>query len=141
MILKILAVIGLSTFEIYLAITAGLVAGLSKITILLCTLSGGIMGVFIAAFLGKKIEHWLLQFRNKPAKPKNTSTLIYKIWNKYGIVGLSLVGTFLFGAPIAMGVGVGFNAPLQKMVPLCLIAVVIRCFTFTYLGNSIRGLF
>lgn len=141
MILKILTVIGLATFEIYVAIATGLGFGFNKWSILGCTLAGGIAGVFIAVFLGEKIEHFINTKikKNRPAKPK--TGLIYKIWDKYGMYGLGLLGTFFLGAPAAIGVGVGLNANLKKLIPLCLIAVVARCFAFTFLGDWIKGLF
>jgi membrane protein YqaA with SNARE-associated domain len=141
MILKILTVIALATFEIYVAIATGLGFGFDKWTILLCTLAGGIAGVFIAVFLGQKIEHFITKTFKKNKEPKPKTGIIYKIWDKYGLYGLGLIGTFFLGAPAAIGVGVGFNADLKKLMPLCLIAVVARCFAFTFLGNLIKGLF
>lgn len=141
MIIKILTVIALATFEIYVAIGTGLGFSLSTWTILFCTLTGGIAGVFIAAFLGSKIEVFINKNFRKNRAPKPKKGMIYKIWGKYGLYGLGLIGTFFLGAPAAIGVGVGFNADMKKLVPLCLIAVVVRCFAFTFFGGYIHGLF
>jgi hypothetical protein len=54
---------------------------------------------------------------------------------------LGIIGTFLFGAPAAIGVGVGLNADMKKLVNLCLATVVVRCFAFTFFSDYIKGLF
>ena len=71
MIYKILTVAGLATFEIYAAIPAGFAFGLSPIVIFLASLVGGLLGVFVAAYLGDKIKSLVNQFRkNKVEKTK-----------------------------------------------------------------------
>lgn len=141
MILKILTVTAMATFEIYAAIGAGYAFGMDRWVILFCVLTGGIAGVFIAAFLGKKIEDFINRKFRKNKTPKLKTGLIYKIWDKYGLYGLGIIGTFFLGAPAAIGVGVGFNADMKKLVPLCLVTVVVRCFAFTFFGDYIKGLF
>jgi hypothetical protein len=141
MIIEIITVTAMATFEVYAALAAAHAFGLSTPVILACTLTGGIAGVFIAAFLGERIERFInKKFRkNKALKPK--TGLIYKIWDKYGLYGLGIIGTFFLGAPAAIGVGVGFNADMKKLVKLCLVMVVVRCFAFTFFSDFIKGLF
>ncbi len=141
MILKLLTVTAMAAFEIYAALGAAHAFGLDTWVILACTLTGGIAGVFIAAFLGQRIEKFIQQKFRKNKTPKPKTGLIYTIWNKYGLYGLGIIGTFFLGAPAAIGVGVGFNADMKKLVPLCLITVVVRCFAFTFFSDYIKGLF
>ncbi len=141
MLLKIITVTAMATFEIYAALGTAHALGMDTWVILFCLLTGGIAGVFIAAFLGKKIEEFINKKFRKNAAPKPKTGLIHKIWAKYGLVGLGTIGTFFLGAPAAIGVGVGFNTDMKKLVPLCLIAVVARCFAFTFLGDFIKGFF
>lgn len=133
MIWEILTVAGLATFEVYAAIPAGFAFGLPAWTIFLSSMSGGLAGVFIATFLGDKIKKFLAKYRKpKPAKPK--TGLIYTLWEKYGIIGLGFFGTMTVGAPVSIGVGVGFNVPLQKLLVWCCIGVITRCALFTAIG-------
>lgn len=132
--LKILTVAGLATFEIYAAIPAGFAMGLSAWVIFFATLVGGLIGVFVAAFLGDKIEAFFSKYR-KPKKEKPKTGMVHKIWNKFGVVGLGLLGTFTVGAPISIAVGVGFNVPLRKMIAWCCLGVFARCAIFTLLGH------
>jgi len=69
MIYKILTVIGLATFEIYAAIPAGFAFELNPIAIFSYSLLGGLIGVFVAAYLGDIIKKWVSTFRkNKVEK-------------------------------------------------------------------------
>ena len=134
MIVKILTVAGLATFEIYAAIPAGFVLGLSPWTIFFSSVIGGLIGVFVTAFLGNKIR--ALIFKNKIVeKKKNNHPIANKIWNKYGIIGLGFLGTMAVGAPISIAVGVGLNAQLSKLITWCCIGVVTRCIIFTLIGH------
>lgn len=133
MLLKILTVAGLASFEIYAAIPAGFAFGLSPWSILIASIVGGLTGVFIAAFLGDNIRKFFS--RNKPVKEAKPQTgLVYRIWNKYGIIGLGFLGTMTVGAPVSLAVGIGLKAPLQKLITWCCIGVITRCISFTLIG-------
>lgn len=134
MFLKILTVAGLATFEIYAAIPAGFAFKLSAWTIFFASLTGGIVGVYVAAFLGERIKAFIAKYRKpKPEKPKEG--LIYRIWDKYGVVGLGFLGTVTVGAPISIAVGYSFNVSAAKLITWCCIGVLTRCMVFTALGH------
>ena len=133
MFLKILTVAALATFEIYAAIPAGFAFGLSPWVIFFASVVGGLAGVFVAAFLGDKIR----AFFNKNKAPKEDKPkhpMLYRIWNKYGIIGLGFVGTMSVGAPVCIALGVALNANLPKLLTWCCIGVVTRCILFTMIG-------
>lgn len=141
MILKILTVAGLATFEIYAAIPAGFAFGLPAWIIFLASLVGGLAGVFIAAFLGDKIKSLVARYRKPKVKEVKTDTLAHRIWNRFGIIGLGMLGTFTVGAPISIAVGVGLNASLRKLVLWCCMGVLARCLVFTVAGHFGTKLF
>ena len=142
MFYKILTIAGLATFEIYAAIPAGFAFGLSPIVIFLASFIGGIIGVFAAAYLGDKIKSLVKILRkNKVEKIKSDPGFVLKIWEKYGVIGLGLLGTMSVGAPISIGIGVSFNVPTNKMVFWCSLGVLIRCVLFTTLGHYSMQLF
>jgi membrane protein YqaA with SNARE-associated domain len=134
MLLKILTVAGLATFEIYAAIPAGFVFKLSAWTIFGASVAGGLAGVFVAIFLGDKIRAFF--HKKKPAAQEETKKhpVLARIWNKYGVVGLGLAGTMTVGAPISIAVATGLNVNLNKMLIWCCIGVVTRCAIFTLIG-------
>lgn len=134
MFLKILTVAGLATFEIYAAIPAGFALGLSSWTIFFATVTGGLAGVFVSAFLGEKIRQFFS--RNKPAKEQKAKhPVLFKMWNKYGIIGLGFIGTLLVGAPVSIAAGVTLNANIRKLITWCCIGVLVRCIVFTSIGH------
>lgn len=135
-ILEILTVAGLATFEVYAAIPAGFAFELHPLTIFGASVVGGLAGVFVAAFLGDKIRLFIYRFKKPaPPKPKKTDGLAYRLWNKYGIIGLGFLGTMTVGAPISLAVGVGLNAPLKKLIIWCCVGVLVRCAVFTAIGH------
>ena len=142
MILEILTVAGLASFEIYAAIPAGFAFGLSPWIIFFASIVGGIAGVFVAAFLGDKIRALASKYRKKKEKEeKPKSGMVYRIWDKYGIIGLGFLGTMTVGAPVSIAVGVGFNAPLKKLITWCCLGVITRCIIFTIVGYHGAKLF
>jgi len=140
MFLKIATVVALASFEIYAAIPAGFAFGLSAWIILFASIIGGLAGVFVAAFLGDKIRAFVSRYKKKKEEKPRTG-LVYRIWNKYGIIGLGFLGTMTVGAPVSIAVGVGFNAPLKKLITWCCLGVITRCLVFTVIGYHGAKLF
>ena len=135
MIYKILSVIGLATFEIYAAIPAGFAFKLHQVEIFSYSVLGGLIGVFVAAYLGDIIRKWVSKFRKtKIDIVTKEPGFVLKIWQKYGVSGLGLLGTMSVGAPISIGIGVSFNVPTNKMVFWCSLGVLLRCAIFTAIG-------
>ena len=134
MVLKILTVAGLATFEIYAAIPAGFAFGLSPWAIFLASITGGLAGAFTVTFFGDRISAFF--HKKKPVKDEaKKHPALARIWNKYGIVGLGLLGTISVGAPISIAVGTGLNVNLKKLLIWCCIGVITRCTLFTIIGH------
>jgi hypothetical protein len=137
-----LVVAFLSSFEIYVAIATGLAFGLSSNALCVATLSGGIAGVFVFAFVGEKISAFIAKYK-KPKVKKETKTtlLLTSLWNKYGKIGIGFIGTLLVGAPISIGIGVGFGVNAKSLIPYCLVAVIVRSILYSYFFSYIKTLF
>jgi membrane protein YqaA with SNARE-associated domain len=131
MFYEILSVAALASFEMYAAIPAGFAFGLSAWVVFAASLVGGIAGVFVAAFLGDKIRAFVAKYRKPKEKKPESDSFVYKIWKKYGVIGLGFFGTFTVGAPICIAVGVGLNAPLPKLIFWCCMGVFARASIFT----------
>lgn len=135
MILKILTVAGLATFEIYAAIPAGFAFGLSPWVIFFSSATGGLVGVFVAIFLGDKIKQLIYKNKQRKQDKAQKYPFVVKIWEKYGILGLGFLGTMVVGAPISIAIGSGLNADLKKLLIWCCIGVITRCILFTLIGH------
>ena len=138
--LEIFPVAALATFEVYAAIPAGFAFGLHPGMIFGSSMAGGLVGVFVAAFLGDKIRAFINRYKKvKEEEPK--TGLIYRIWEKYGIIGLGFLGTMTVGAPVSLAVGVGFNVPMKRLITWCCLGVFVRCALFTTIGHFGMKLF
>lgn len=133
MFLKTLTVAGLATFEIYAAIPAGFAFGLSPWLIFFASIAGGLAGAIVAAFFGDKIRAFFHKKR-MPKEETKKHPVITKLWNKYGIAGLGILGTITVGAPISIAVGTGLNVNLKKLLLWCCLGVIIRCGVFSAIG-------
>jgi hypothetical protein len=139
---EILIVILLSSFEIYAAIASGLAFGLSPDVLCLATLTGGISGVFVSLFLGDKITAFISKYRKPTEKKESRSRIILNnLWNKYGNFGVGFLGSIIVGAPISIGVAVGFGVQIKQLVWYCLAAVILRCVVFSYFFVYVKSLF
>lgn len=131
---KILTVAGLASFEIYAAIPAGFAFNLSPLTILAATITGGLAGVFVAAFLGDRIRRFFTRKRKqRDEKPK--TGLAHRLWDKYGTIGLGFLGTMTVGAPASLAVGFSMGASTKTLVTWCCVGVIARCTLFTTIGH------
>jgi uncharacterized membrane protein len=81
MFVKAATVAALASFEIYAAIPAGFAFGLSPWAILAASISGGLTGVFVAAFLGDKVKALAARYKKKKEEKPKTG-LVHRIWNK-----------------------------------------------------------
>lgn len=137
MFFKILAVVGLGSFQIHAAIPAGLAFDLSPWIIFLASVCGGLAGIYTFTFLGVKVRSYISgkYLRNRPFySKKQGSGLVYRLWNKFGTFGLGFLGTITIGAPLSIAAGIGCKAPLKKLITWCCLGVITRSAIYTTLG-------
>jgi membrane protein YqaA with SNARE-associated domain len=139
---QVFTVAFLSSFEIYVAIATGLAFGLTPFTICISTLIGGIFGTLAFAFLGDKISAFIAKYKKPKVKTESSKDkFVKKLWDKYGVFGVGFIGSFLLGAPISIGIGVGLGVQAKQLVPYCLAAVVLRSIIYSYFFDYIKNLF
>jgi hypothetical protein len=110
-ILKILFVIGLGIIELWAAIPAGLALNVHPIITGLASGLGSILGAFLVIMIGDRFRNWLL---SKKATAKKEKGLIYKIWDKYGVIGLGLLSPLITGALFGAAIGVSLGLPFLR---------------------------
>jgi membrane protein DedA with SNARE-associated domain len=110
LILKIIPVFCIAILEIWGAIPLGLALKLNPILIILLSITGGISGLFVVVFFGDKIRNKIIKIHGHENKEKKKETLIQKIWNKYGVIGLGIFSPLLTGAPFGAAIGITFGA-------------------------------
>jgi membrane protein YqaA with SNARE-associated domain len=147
MLAKLISVGLIATFEIYAAIASGMAFNFTSHQLFVTTLIGGILGVFVAVFLGNHIKQFVAKFKKpKPVSdeakaPTGKTKLLNTLWAKYGVIGVGFIGTFLVGGPISIGIGIGFDVDAKKLLLWSLAAVALRSFVFSYFFNYIKSVF
>ena len=97
--------------EIMLVIPLGIISGLSPVWVMLLAFTGNILTVLIVIIGFQKVKEWMESRKNKDGKGESKRTERGKrIWNKYGMPGVALLGPILIGTHIAAFIGLLFGA-------------------------------
>ncbi|WP_438311338.1 small multi-drug export protein [Sporosarcina sp. FA9] len=97
--------------EIGLVIPLGIIGGLSPVWVIIAAFSGNLLTVLVVIFGYQKFRLWKESRNGKSEKAESKRTERGKrIWNKYGMPGLALVGPILIGTHIAAFIGLFFGA-------------------------------
>jgi len=131
LIFKILFVTGLGAVELWAAIPAGLAINLHPLITGIASAVGSIIGALLVILIGARFRNWLLA---KKAKAKKEKGVIYKIWDKYGVIGLGLLSPLITGALFGAAIGVSLGAsPKRLLIWMCL-GIVIWTIILTSFG-------
>ena len=133
-LLKFITVTGLGVLELWVAIPAGTALKLHPLLNGMASALGPIIGVLLIIFFGNHLRKWLLR---KKSKGKENKGRIYKVWEKYGIIGLGLLSPLLTGALLGGAIGISFGAPPKKLLLWMSIGIVI--WTIVLTGISTLG--
>lgn len=113
-----------SVAELWLAIPMGLALKLPPLNTVIISILGSTASAFIVAFAGANLRERFIMWRYGSNRDIERGSL-YKIWNKYGVVGLGLLSPLLFGAPMGTAVGVIFGAERNYLLLWITIGIVI----------------
>ena len=124
-----LSVFFLAMLELWAAVPAGFALGLPALAVGLLSAGGSIVGVVVLAFAGGRLRAWLLAKRGNPAA--NREGRLYRVWERWGVPGLGLVGPLLLGAPLAALAGIALGAPRGRLVLWCSLGAALWTALFT----------
>ena len=111
---KLLSVFGLAFFYFWAAIPAGLVQGLSPVSVILTAGLSYATGVGLVAFLGEPVRAWIMRrFGDKVSADPNST--FRRVWDRYGMVGLALLAPITTGSQIGAALGLALNAPPRRL--------------------------
>lgn len=121
---NILIVFLMGIVELWLAIPMGLILNLSPISTAFFSALGSITAASIVTFSSASLRSRFLNwFYGTDEKLKNSR--MYKIWNKYGIIGLGLLSPLLFGAPLGSALGIALGASKNRLLIWMIIGIII----------------
>ncbi len=97
--------------------------------------AGSFVAMLIVLFLGDKLRHRLLR-RRKPEDEAPRERLIERVWRRYGVVGLGLLGPGITGAPLGAALGLSLRVPARRLLFWLALGIVLWT-----LGITIAGIF
>lgn len=102
--------------EIALVIPLGIIRGLSPFWVMILAFVGN-MATILPLIIGfDKVKIWYVNRRLKKGKePSQRSERGTRIWNKYGLPGLAMLGPILTGTHIAAFVGMALGAHKKQV--------------------------
>ena len=113
---KILSIFTLAFFSFWPAIPAGLALGLSPVVVVLTTTVSYVCGVALVLLPGERVRQWLLQrYQQRVAQASQDTGLFRRIWDRYGLIGLGLLGPMTVGAQIGAALGLTLNAAPRRL--------------------------
>ena len=119
-----LLVFGAGILELWAAIPLGLAINLNPVIIGAASALGAIAAAFLVTAIGDSIREKVIKWRYGENKDLKGSRY-YKIWNKYGVVGLGLISPLLFGAPVGSALGVALGSRKRPLLIWMSIGIVI----------------
>ncbi|MBF8267013.1 MAG: small multi-drug export protein [Dehalococcoidia bacterium] len=123
-VVKLVTVLGIGAVELWAAIPAGFALGLHPAATGITAAIGAMVGVLIVMILGNPIRTWLV--RKHSATHKDTEHgRIYRIWNRYGVVGLGLLAPLLTGAALGTALGVTLGTRTGRLLFWMAIGIVL----------------
>lgn len=97
--------------EIALVIPLGIIGGLSPVWVMILAFVGNMLTVLILIIAFQKVREWMESRKKENGKGNSKRTERGKrIWSKYGMPGLALLGPILIGTHIAAFIGLLFGA-------------------------------
>lgn len=97
--------------EIALVIPLGIVSGLSPIGVMISAFTGNLLTVLFVIFGFQKVRTWMEnRKKSKGKEPSKKEARGKRIWNKYGMPGVALLGPIVIGTHIAAFLGLLLGA-------------------------------
>lgn len=126
-------------FEIAVVIPLGIIRGLSPFWVMLLAFVGNVITVLPVVFGTDKIMEWYAKRREKKGKaPSTRNERGRRIWNKYGLPGLALLGPILTGIHLAALIAMTLGA--QKISATIWLTISLGLWTLVFGLATVLGL-
>lgn len=132
LVVKFMTVLGLGIIELWAAIPAGTVLKLHPLLNGLAAGLGAIIGALLVILIGDRLRNWVLKNRRKS---QDHNSQIYRIWQKYGVIGLGLLSPLLTGAPLGAAIGISLGSSQKRLIIWMSIGIVIWTIILTAIST------
>ena len=119
---------------VWKAIPVGLVMQCNALTIMLMTASGALVSIIIIYFLERKIKEWIQKRLNKGKSTKKKGSL-NALFEKYGIIGMGILGTLLLGPNMTMAMGMIIVKKEKQLLLWTAAGIIIWTVVLTLVGS------
>ncbi len=134
-IAKLLTVFCLAMLELWAGISAGLALQLPPMVTGATAAAGALLGVLAVILLGEHVRAWLLQ-QHKGKGPGGNEKRIYRIWERYGVIGLGLLAPLLIGAPLGTALGLALGASPRRLLLWMSLGILAWSALLTFAGAT-----
>lgn len=131
--LKLLSVFGLGAIGLWEGVPAGFALRLHPATIGLAAGLGSTVATLAVLLLGDRLRARLLPPRAASDKVPR-ERLIDRVWRRYGVVGLGLLGPGLTGGPIGVALGLSLGVPARRLMLWMMCGIVLWTLGLTVAG-------
>lgn len=129
--LSVMVASAIPFIESYFGSALGVVAGVNPVIAIVAAIIGNIISMTLFVTFGEKIRSW----RKSDEKPVSKRTeKIKRLFNKYGVIGVSLLGQTLLPSQITSMAMVTFGAPKSKVIFWQIISIIVWGVTFGLLA-------
>lgn len=112
---KLLTIFVLGVAELWAAAPAGVVMRLQPLLVFAVAAAGAVSGGTVVILLGEQVKAWL-ERKQKREKLEERRGLLFRVWQRYGVIGWGLLAPLLVGSPLGAAFGLALGAPPRRLL-------------------------
>ena len=113
---KLVTIFALGVAELWAAAPAGALMRLDPVLVCLAAAAGAVSGGTMVILLGERVKAWLGRKR-KREKLEERRGLLFRVWQRYGVIGWGLLAPLLVGSPLGAALGLVLGASPRRLLP------------------------
>lgn len=121
-------------FEAAIITPVAVVAGLSPVPVILLAIIGNLLTVYIVILFIDKVKRWFQKDKDE-SKSKKRAERARKIFSKYGVAGLSLIGPFFIGSHLSAFLALLFGGTKKSVTVWMTISITAWCVGLAVLAH------